>query len=262
MMYGLDLVTQPSIQWELVAAMTLGGASAVGYAMWHMKRTSHPLVPLPVFGVPTFRASILGGSMSRIAISSAPFLFPLMFQLALGFTMLQSGFLMLAVFAGNLGMKAGTTYVLQRFGFRTTLLINGVLVALGFVACAAFTADTSIGWMAAVLLFGGMCRSMQFTAIGTLAFCDTSPTQTSGASTLFSMFQQLSAGLGVAFGAIALRLSELQTGHAGNPGLVDFQIALLMMAALVCLSLIDAFRLPGDAGAGVSNHRKSTTNPS
>jgi hypothetical protein len=78
--------------------------------------------------------------------------------------------------------------------------------------------------------------------------------QASGATTLFSMCQQLSAGLGIAFGAIALGVAERFTVHAGQPGIADFRIAFGLMAVLGLLALLDAMGLPRDAGSRVSGH--------
>jgi EmrB/QacA subfamily drug resistance transporter len=255
LMMGLDLMTQPVIDWPMTALMMGAGSISLAYALWHMRRSPHPLVPLAVFKVPTFRAAVLGGTLARTAISSAPFLLPLMFQLALGFGMIESGFLMLALFAGNLGMKVGTTRVLRALGFRGVLLVNGLLVALGFVACAAFTHETPLLWMIVVLVIGGMTRSMQFTTLAAVAFCDTSPQQAGSASTLVSMFHQLAAGIGIGIGAMALRFSQVWSGHTGAPALSEFRFALCLMAGLMLLSLIDAARLPASAGHHVSGHQ-------
>ena len=254
LMYGLELMSHTPIDWLFAGALAAGGAASLGFALWHLRRTAHPLVDLSAFGVQTFRVSVFGGSLFRIAISSAPFLLPLMFQLAFGFSMVASGFMMLAMFGGNLGMKPATSFVMRRLGFRGTLLFNGLLVALGFAALMAFSADTPVAVMAAVLVLSGMCRSMQFTAINTLAFCDTTPAQTSGATTLFSMFQQASAGVGIAFGAIGLSIAERFTGHAGAPGVQDFRIAFGLVTAVALLALVDALTLPKDAGSRVSGH--------
>lgn len=258
LMYGLDLLSHERIEGVQAAVFVIGGACALAWALWHLKRTPHPLVNLSAFGVQTFRVSVLGGSLFRVAISTAPFLLPLMFQLAFGFSMVASGFMMLALFAGNLGMKPATSWVMRKLGFRGTLLVNGFLVAMGFAACAALSPETPLPVMAFVMVVGGMCRSMQFTAFNTLAFCDTTPAQTSGATTLFSMFQQLSAGIGIAFGAIALGVAQRFTGHAGHPGVADFRIALGMVTLLALLALIDAARLPRDAGARVSGHLQAS----
>ncbi len=258
LMYGLDLWSHAPVDRPRALAFTLGGLGALAFALWHLRRAAHPLVDLSAFGVRTFRVSVVGGSLFRIAISTAPFLLPLMFQLAFGLGMVTSGFLMLALFAGNLGMKPATGFVLRRLGFRGALRVNGVLVALGFVACAMLSPTTPLPAMVAVLVFCGMCRSMQFTALNTLAFSDTSPAQTGGATTLYSMFQQLGAGIGVAFGAIALNVTERFTGHAGHPGALDFRIALGAVTVVALLALIDMARLPPDAGDQVVRRRAAS----
>ena len=255
LMFGLDLLSHAPVDRPRALAFTIGGLATLAFALWHLRRAAHPLVDLSAFGVRTFRVSVVGGSLFRIAISTAPFLLPLMFQLAFGYDMVTSGFLMLALFAGNLGMKPATGLVLRRLGFRGTLLVNGLLVALGFAACALLSPTTPLPALVAVLVFCGMCRSMQFTALNTLAFSDTSPAQTGGATTLYSMFQQLGAGIGIAFGAIALNVTERFTGHAGHPGVLDFRIALGAVAVLALLALIDMARLPPDAGEEVVRRR-------
>ena len=254
LLYGLDLMSHSAIEWTAAASFTGGGLAALALALWHLRRTPHPLVDLSVFGVQTFRVSAVGGSLFRIAISTAPFLLPLMFQLAFGFSMVASGFMMLALFAGNLGIKPATGFVMRRLGFRGILLANGFLVAVGFAMCAALSPDTPLAIMVAVMVFSGVCRSVQFTAFNTIAFADTTPAQTSGATTLFSMFQQLSAGIGIAFGAIALGIAQRFTGHAGHPGVMDFRIALGLVTLLALVALVDSARLPRNAGERVSGH--------
>jgi EmrB/QacA subfamily drug resistance transporter len=259
LMYGLDLMSHSPIDWWLAGALAAGGACSLGYALWHMQRAEHPLVNLSVFSLKTFRVSVLGGSLFRAAIGSAPFLLPLMFQLAYGMSMVASGFLMLALFGGNLGMKPATSFVLRTLGFRGTLLINGALVALGFAVCAALSPETPVAAIVVVMVLCGMCRSMQFTTFATLAFCETTPAQTSSATTVFSMVQQMGAGIGIAFGAIALHVAEQFTGHAGSPGVTDFRIAFGLVTVLALLALVDAIGLPRDAGAAVTGHRAAAT---
>jgi len=194
----------------------------------------------------------VGGSLFRIAISSAPFLLPLLFQVAFGMSAVRSGTLMLALFAGNLAMKPATTALMRRCGLRAVLVGNGLLVAAGFAACAAFTAATPFALVAAVLFFTGLTRSMQFTALNTIAFADVPKAQMSGATTLFSMLQQMNSGLGIACGALALKLGALLRGGEGmHARPADFRIAFLLMGALALLALVDAARLPRDAGAEV-----------
>jgi hypothetical protein len=48
---------------------------------------------LTLFGIRTFRASVSGSFFTRLGIGGIPFLFPLLYQVGLGFTPIQSGLL-------------------------------------------------------------------------------------------------------------------------------------------------------------------------
>ena len=107
-----------------------------------------------------------------------------------------------------------------------------------------------------VLFMGGLCRSMQFTAVGTLAFADTAKPDLSSATSFFSMITQMSMGMGVAVGAIALRVAGfLDRNSAGVPTTKEFHIAFLLVAILTVIATLDCFTLEPDAGAAVSGHR-------
>lgn len=256
LMYGLDLIGRQEIHWLttgllLCCSMVLGLAS-----VWHLRRHLHPLINLSSLRVPSFAVTIWGGSLFRIAIGATPFLLPLMFQIGFGMNALNSGLLVLAVFAGNLMMKPATTGVLQRFGFRRVLIGNGLLVAATLFACCLFSATTPKAIIAAVLFAGGLCRSMQFTALMSLGFADIQQSEMSAASTLSSLVQQMTFGMGVAFGAIALRLGGLfHSADAGSLTTGDFRIAFGLVGTVALLGVIDCFTLASHAGAEVSGHR-------
>jgi MFS family permease len=175
----------------------------------------------------------------------------------MGLSAVASGALLLFLFAGNLTMKPATTWLLRWFGFRQMLLVNGLLVVAGFGACALLGPGTPRAVIAAVLFACGLCRSMQFTSFNTLAFADVPRPQMSGATTLFSAVGQMTAGLGVALGALALHVAQVTRGQAGERLAVgDFRIAFALVGLLAALALIDAWRLPPGAGAEVSGHRR------
>jgi hypothetical protein len=227
-------------------------------AVWHFRRHPTPLLNFSSLQLRTFAVTIWGGSLFRIAISVIPFLLPLMFQVGFGMDAFTSGLLVLAVFAGNLGMKTITTPVIRQFGFRKVLLVNGMLTAVSLFACSLLTPSTPTAATVAVLFIGGLCRSLQFTALNTLGFADIPPSQMSPTTTFYSMVQQMTMGMGVAAGAIALRLAILLRG--GSPGTVtvtDFHVAFGLITLLAIASVMDFFGLEADAGAVVSGHKRA-----
>lgn len=233
------------------AAVALGVACAVA-AVWHARRVPAPLLDLRALGVQTFRVSAAtAGFVSRIAINAAPFLLPLMFQIGFGMSALQAGTMLLAYMAGNLAMKSATTPLLRRFGFRRVLAVNGVLCCATLLACGLLSPDDPAPVMYTVLFLAGLSRSMNFTAITTLAFADVGAGQRAGASGLAAMLQQVAMTLGVALAACGLLLSQAWRG-APALALEDFRHVWFALAAVMALVAAAMLRLPPEAGAEVS----------
>lgn len=251
---GMEMLGAHSRHGLLSVAMLALGAIALLLAVRHFRRAAQPLIRLDALAVPTFSVTMYGGSLFRCTISAVPFVLPLLFQVGFGIDPFHAGLLVLAVFAGNLAMKPGTTWLIRRCGFKKLLIGNGLLNVLALLACALLTPDTAL-WVTLVILFlGGMFRSMQFTGISTLAFADVPPEAMSYANTLFSTATQLAAGLGVTLGAIGIRLGEQLaplSGLAALPG-ISFRFAFVFLALLTLAGVFDLLRLAPDAGSSVS----------
>jgi EmrB/QacA subfamily drug resistance transporter len=251
LLYGMELLGQGNgSPWPGVSLVIGGGV--LGLLAWaHMRRRAEPLLTFSVVGIRTFSVSLFGGSLFRIAISTLPFLLPLMFQLGFGLSAFDAGLLVLGVFAGNLAMKPFTSAVMQRWGFRAVLMCNGLIGVAAIAACALL--DEAMGWplILLILFIGGLSRSMQFTAFNTLGFADVPKSDMSHASTLFSMFFQLSMGLGVASGALLLRGSMLMHGNSGQATTADFQLTFIWVSLIAALALLDNRRLSARAGEEV-----------
>jgi EmrB/QacA subfamily drug resistance transporter len=257
LMYGAELAAAITVVWTKVATFLAIGAIVFALALKHLRRASHPMMSFSAMRQPTFAVTIRGGTLLRMAIHSVPFLLPLMFQVGFGFDPVHSGFLVIAVFAGNLAMKPATTPILRRFGFKPVLIANGIVNASSFLACAFISATTPVVLIVAILFIGGLTRSMQFTAVNTIAFADISKAERSGANTLFATASQLSAGMGIAFGAIAIRVSHavLAAGGIGAAPAADFRFAFVIVALVAALGVLDSFRLDRWAGHQVSGRR-------
>jgi EmrB/QacA subfamily drug resistance transporter len=251
LLYGVELLGQS--RGSLLQGLLLSAAGVMlgAFAWRHMRRHAQPLLALEVVSVRTFSVCLCGGSIFRVAISTLPFLLPLMFQLAFGLSAFDAGLLVLAVFAGNLAMKPFTTAVMQRWGFRPVLMINGILGVLAIAACALLDQRMSWTLILFILFVGGLSRSMQFTLFNTLGFADIPKAQMSDASTLFSMFFQLSMAMGVAIGALLLRFAMNLHDNTGQAATADFQLTFLWVAVIAGVALLDNLRLPAQAGESV-----------
>ena len=222
----------------------------------HIHRHPHPLVNPATFQIPTFRMVMFGGTLSRMIISAVPFILPLMFQLGFSMRATDAGLLVLALFAGNLCIKPATTPILRRFGFRTTMLVNGGVQAATLFACATLTPQTPIPAVLLLLLISGASRSTQFTCLSTLAFADVPQPDMPSANTLFSVSMQLALGLGVAIGALILQAAGAVMGDSGLPTTADFHATFVVMGVLMLLTTFDTIRMHPAAGATVAQRKR------
>ena len=251
LLYGTELASHQDASFAWAVAFMVGGILVGALAVRHFRRVANPLLDLSNLRIPTFAVTVLSGSATRIGIETVPYLSPLLFQIGFGLSPFHSGLLLLATATGNLGMKAFTTPILRAFGFRRVAVVNSVLAALFVLACAWLVPATPMVVMVVVLFCYGLFRSLQFTTLATLAYADVDDTQKGPASTLWSVAQQMTIGLGIAFAALALRLAALF--HAPLPAatpfaLRDFHWAFIAGSALILCSVVGYVRLPRDAG--------------
>ncbi len=254
LVYAMEMMGAQEVNTGVTLALLATGMVTMIYALRHFRRTEWPMIRLDALQAPTFRVTMFGGSLFRASISAVPFLLPLLFQVGFGMDAFHSGLLVLAVFVGNLTIKPATTPLLRGLGFKKLLLINGALNVLALLACAFLTPQTPVWVIMLVLYLGGVFRSIQFTAISTLAFADVPSPQMSYANTLFSTATQLAVGLGITLGAIGIRIGELCSewlGMASLPG-ISFRLAFVAIALVCLLGMVDTLRLVKDAGSAVS----------
>jgi len=257
LLFGLDQLGRPNIAPAFTALLMGGGAVLCTVAFVHLRRTAHPLLDLTLFRIPTFAITTLfAGTCFRIVIGTTPFLWPMLFQVGFGMSAFASGSLILVCAAGDFGMKFFSRRVLQRFGFRQTLSINGAFVAVVILACAMFTATTPVVLIAVVLFVIGLSRSIQFGSFNALTYGDVPVERMSAASSLASTIQQLAFGVGIAFGAFVLHVAALLNGsRAQGFTVADFRLAFVPVAALALVSAYAFTRLDANAGAAASGHR-------
>ncbi len=104
----------------------------------HLVRSQMPLVNLRTLRHSTFRTSTGGMFLYLIPVGATPFLLPLLFQTVFGWSAVKSGAIVLFVFLGNITIKPATTPLLNRFGYRPTLIAATSLLAVSMLGCAAF----------------------------------------------------------------------------------------------------------------------------
>jgi len=254
LLFGFEM-TSRSGEFERALVLIAVGLVAGGLYIRHARRREEPILDLSLMRTPTFRLSVIGGSLTRITQGAQPFLLPLMFQLGFGMSAAASGMITIAGAVGSLGMKWLAPWVLRRFGFRNSLVVGGLLGSGGYAVCAAFRPAWSIPAIFAVLAACGFFMSFQFTAYNTIAYDEIPPERMSAATSFYATFQQLMLSLGICVGAGALHIGML-AAHSRAPQLSDFTLAFLVVTAVSALATIWNLRFAPDAGEELSGRSR------
>jgi EmrB/QacA subfamily drug resistance transporter len=249
--YAASLLARPAPPWAIVAATGVPAAILLAAAARHLRRAPDPLIDLHTLRIPTFRVAVTSGSLSFMAIAAVPFLLPLLFETVFGWSAVKSGAVVLFVFVGNIGIKPATSFLLNRFGFRTVLLAASVTLAASVAAAGLVTGQTPVAVIITIAVISGVARSVCGTSYNTLSFCDVREEQMPHANSLSATSQQLSMGLGVAAATIALRLGG-PIGHllpGGATIRTAYTVAFALIALLPLTAALGVARLHHNAGS-------------
>src|ERR1700757_1455937 len=202
--FGLSVAGLNLLPWSVVAALVGVGSISMTLYILHARRVGSPVLDFSMLRLSTLRAAIIGGFMFRLGIGALPFLLPLLMQVGFGLSPFQSGLVTFGSAVGAMGMKTLAARIIRAFGFRNMMTVNALISAVFLAACGLFTATTPLLLIMIILVVGGFFRSLEFTAINTVAYAEVEPGQVRRATTLVSVNQQLAVSAGVAVGAFCV----------------------------------------------------------
>jgi EmrB/QacA subfamily drug resistance transporter len=252
--FGLSVAGLNLLPWPIVAGLVGIGAISMTLYVMHARRTGSPVLDFSLLRLPTMRASIIGGFLFRLGIGALPFLLPLLMQVGFGLSPFQSGLVTFGSSLGAMGMKALAARIIRAFGFRNMMTVNAVVSAVFLAACALFTVTTPLLLILIILVVGGFFRSLQFTAINTVAYAEVEQAQMSRATTLVSVNQQLAVSAGVAVGAFSVE-TTLWLHHQTELSATVFAPAFLVVALISAASCWFFWQMPDDAGHEISGRK-------
>ncbi|MGM4891546.1 MFS transporter [Tardiphaga sp. 839_C3_N1_4] len=252
--FGLSVAGLNLLPWPIVAALVGIGTMSMTLYVIHARRTASPVLDFSLMRLVTLRAAIIGGFLFRLGIGALPFLLPLLMQVGFGLSPFQSGMVTFGSAVGAMGMKTLAARIIRAFGFRNVMTVNAVVSSVFLAACALFTVTTPLMLILIILVVGGFFRSLEFTAINTVAYAEVETAQMSRATTLVSVNQQLSISAGVAIGAFSVESTMLMRGMT-ELSAADFAPAFLVVSVISAASAWFFWQMPDDAGHEISGRK-------
>ena len=221
----------------------------------HALTAAHPLLKLALFRIRTFRVAILGSFATRLGVGGMPFLLPLLYQLGLGYSPVQSGLLIMPQPLAAMSLKMLMPRILARFGYRQVLLVNTAAIGCLIILFMTVHPGSPAVQIVALAFALGFVSSMQYTSMNTLVFADLSDADTSPGSSISSTAQQMSISFGVAVASL-LAVVFLGGNHRPAAGVMVAGIhwTFLTLGLMTVASSLIFRPLRPDDGAAVSQH--------
>jgi MFS family permease len=214
------------------------------------------LLQLALFRIRTFSAAVSGSFFTRLGIGGVPFLLPLLYQIGLGFTPIQSGLLIMPQAAAAISTKFLMPKILARVGYRGVLISNTIILGVLILLFATIGRGTPV-WLIVLQAFCyGAFTSLQYTSMNTLVYADVTDRQTSSASSIASTMQQMSISFGVAAAGLTTAFF-IPASFRSNPAemIHGIHLAFLTLGVFTILSTVVFSRLKSGDGGDVSRQK-------
>jgi EmrB/QacA subfamily drug resistance transporter len=241
---------------EILGLLALSVLLLAGYG-YHATKIAFPMLNLTLFRIRTFRAAVVGTFLTRLGIGGIPFLFPLLYQVGLGFTPIQSGLFMMPQAIAAMSLKVAMPKILARFGYRAVLISNTLMIGLFILLFATIGKGTPV-WLIVVEVFCyGFFTSLQYTSMNTLVYADVSEEQESGASSIASTMQQMALSFGVATASLvtAFFVPDRHTSGASD-FITGIHRAFFVLGGMTLVSTIVFSQLRRGDGDAVSQSKR------
>jgi EmrB/QacA subfamily drug resistance transporter len=228
----------------------------IGY-FFHSRTYHHPLLRLNLLRIRTLRIGVMGSFITRLGVGGMPFLLPLLYQLGLGYTPIQSGLLIMPQSVTAMIFKMLVPRILTRFGYRHILLINTVIIGVLIWFFALIGPLTPVWVIIVQACLFGFFSSTQFTCMNTLVYADVAPAQTSMASTIISTVQQMSMSFGVAMASLVATFF-IPNRMLATPDQIlgGIHHAFIFLGAITILSSLGFHELKSSDGESISQYHR------
>ncbi len=239
---------------EVLSLLGIASALLAAYGV-HSQQVPFPVLRLGVFKIRTLRATALGNFFTRLGAGGMPFLLPLLYQVGLGYSPIQSGLLIMPQPLTAICFRYWVPNVIKRFGFRNLLLVNTIIIGLIIMVFSTVDRGTNIWTIVLQASVFGYFSSLQFTSMNSLAYADVTEKDTSMASTILSTVQQMSLSFGVATASLVTSYFIADRFHSSSEEMISgIHKGFIALGILTIFSAIGFIELRADDGENVSNH--------
>jgi EmrB/QacA subfamily drug resistance transporter len=245
---GIEMGSENLLNVQQLSFLIIGAFLLMTLYYRHYKRYVNPIINLRLIRIRTLRIGIFGNLLTRLGIGGMPLLLPLLFQVGFKHSATVSGMMLIPMALSALLIKPVVVRIVKTLGYKRTLLINTILIAIIISLFALPDAQTPLPNLIPLLVLFGAVNSIQLTAMNTLSLSDLDNDTASGGNSLLTVMQQLSMSIGISVGAYLLSKYKTVSWIPADEVALPFKYVFLTMGIITFISSFLFLRLRSEDG--------------
>lgn len=237
LLFLLDIVVDSDVVLGVKLLLLLIVVISLCVYIWHAKRFPAPLISLNLFKHDQFRAASLGSFLTRLAMTSHPFLVPLLLQAGYGYTAMQAGLLTVPVIIGILTGMSVMSKLATHFNRKKAMVVYAALMIVVF---------SSFYWQAVTLIIPllifqqfviGFIMPLQTGLMNNQAYEDLTGIYISQGTSFYSGIIQVSGSFGIALAALVMTAVMGSSDLQHHIPLSAFKVVFIVQTIYLILAL-------------------------
>lgn len=204
LLYLLDVLVDPSVGLHLKLILSAIAASSLVAYLFYANHVPSPLISLEIFRQRGFSLAAIGSFLSRLTLTTQPFLIPLLLQTAYGYTAMQAGLLTVPAILATLAAMFFMPGFAKTFNNKKLLAIVTVLLLINFISFYWQAVELMLPLLVLQQFCIGFLSPLQAAVMNTQAYDDLPTIYLSQGTSVYSAIIQASGSFGIALAALVM----------------------------------------------------------
>jgi len=243
LLIALDIISSKKVLNMLSIVLLLIFISSTIGTVKHLIKATSPLFSIRALRFPSYKVSQFGGSIMWLTVGAIPYLSTIFFQNAFHWSAIKTGSFVLFIFVGNIAIKPFANNIIQKLGFKNTIIVSLFLIFITTIMIGTLTSQINQFYIIAILTLSGVGRSLALTAYNGMSLVEIPYDERNSANTLAAVSQNLSQGIGISLVTICFSvLNQYQSV------LNAYRSTYILLGIIIIVPIIEVLTQPGHLG--------------
>ncbi|MGR8822836.1 MFS transporter [Leuconostoc citreum] len=203
LLISLDIISSKTMLNMLSIFLLLIFISSTIGTVKHLTNATSPIFSIRALRFPSYKVGQFGGSIMWLSVGAIPYLSTIFFQNAFHWSAIKTGSFVLFIFVGNIAIKPFANSIIQKLGFKNTIICSLFLIFITTFMIGTLTSRINQFYIITILALSGIGRSLALTAYNGMSLVEIPYDERNSANTLAAVTQNLSQGIGISLVTIS-----------------------------------------------------------